>query len=144
MTQEPRTTVVLAAADSQQLLHARGDDGVPASRRICAALTLWRDDPVLRARIDQAASQSRVESVDAGDEDASKPAKVSVSVPTDLNSALWAARSADRISTSARIRAAVALWSTDREVRGQIDAAAKQLHRSRRAQRAQSEVTGTA
>lgn len=142
MTQEPRTTVVLAAADSQQLLHARGDDGVPASRRICAALTLWRDDPVLRARIDDVASREHVESVNS-DDAASKPAKVSVSVPTDLNSALWAARSEDRISTSARIRAAVALWSTDRDVRGQIDAAAKQLHRSRRALRAQSEVTRT-
>ena len=135
MTKAPvRMTVTLAAADSRRLIHARGDDGVPASQRIRAAVQLWRDDPSVRAQIDAAAAAARAARLQPGSADAAaKKVKVTVLMDPTVLRDLWAARSQDKVSTTARIRAAVGLWSTDSELRTRIDTTAKELHQAQRA-----------
>lgn len=136
MTKAPvRMTVTLAAADSRRLIRARGDDGVPASQRIRAAVQLWRDDQGVRAQIDAAAAAARAARFQPSPADAAVAKKVKVTVLMDaaVLRDLWAARSQDKVSTAARIRAAVGLWSTDSELRTRIDATAKELCQAQRA-----------
>lgn len=129
-----RLTLTLGTPESRRLIHARADDGVPASQRVRAMVRIWRDDDLVRAQVDdlagrrQRAGRAKVGQVQDG-------SKITVLLDAELNTALWDARARDGVSLAQRVRAALELWSTDVEFAKRVYAVATSLQAQQRAKR---------
>ena len=111
------------------LVHARADDGTPATERIRAGLNLWQTDPALTERIDAQAAAMRRDSPPQ----ASGRVKLRITLDAAIRRQLVDARAADRIPTAVRVRAVVQLWHDDPKIRELIDTKAAELRHQRRA-----------
>lgn len=119
-------TLNLDQAANRRLLLARANDGIPSSVRIRAALTLWTEDADLRSQIDRLAVQLRHARL-AATKSEEIQVKLTIAVGPVLRHELQAARLADSVPASERIRAALQLWDSDAELRGRINGMAQEL-----------------
>lgn len=132
-----RLTIQLGTPENRRLIRARADDGVPAAQRVRALVRLWRDEELVRTRIDELARQRREAGrAKAGQaRPAGETAKITVLLETELNTALWEAKASDGISLAKRVGAGLELWSTDAPFAEQVNVMAAAAHAAQRAKR---------
>ena len=110
----------------RQLLIARAGDKIPATDRVRAMVRLWSTDPSVRRLIDDHCGELTHTAQDSD-------AKLGVSFDgPELPRELAMARSADGITTTERIRAALDLWVADEHFRAAVDQKAARLRADRR------------
>lgn len=122
MARTDRFTFHLSREVNARLIQGRAQDRIPAARRLRAGIQLWHEDPLFRAKVDQAAPGLRAPRGGRSEHDAT--VKLDVSLDRDVHASLARARGDDRLCAADRIRAVVHLWEQDPDSRELIDARA--------------------
>lgn len=130
---DPRLTFFLDDQDNRPLMIARGQDGLPASDRIRAAVQLWQLGGPVAARIDVLAGELRRARLTRASPLDVPRTKISLDLGATRLRALAQARIDDGIPAAERVRAALQLWRQDPGFRAEVDELAAELRRNRRA-----------
>ena len=128
---DPRLTFFLDDQDNRPLTVARGQDGLPASDRIRAAVQLWQQGGPVADRIDELAAELRRTRLTHESPKPGRRTKITLDLGADRRRALAQARVDDGIPAAERVRAALQIWQRDPGFRAEVDKLAAELREHR-------------